>query len=328
MNDQEKSWLYLELAKLTQAGFGMRETATTVLESGAEVSAQRLMSEVKDGLEEGKSIAEAFHRSSFDLTEVESSLIEAGERSGRLGPAFEELGAYFELLAGSRREIVKSLIYPAFLLHLGILLTSIPFAFGEAPSLGAVVVHFLTTLVLVYVVGFIIFLVLRCAFRKAPEDAKMDRLLSKIPLLGKARKNLALARFTKVYHGAIISGLSMQQTVAMSARASHSGMIQEAGRALSKQVDDGHPLGPVFQDEEVFPSAFSRSYLTAEKAGSLDQDLERWGEVFAQDARASAKRLAVVGPQVLYALVVIYIGWKIVSFYSGYYGQIEEALDL
>jgi len=294
MTLKNKHLLYTEIAKLIEAGFGMRESAQTIIDTGVDAEQTRLLRFVKDALEDGKSIAAAFSEGPSDLTEMEQAIIEAGERSGRLGPAFTQLGDYFELLASSREEMIKSLIYPAVLLHVGVFLSSISMKIGESPDgFGSIIGRFFVTLIIAYLVLVVIYFGFRRLFQMAPKNAAVDHWLSRIPFLGKARKNLALARFAKVYHGSLVSGLSMHQTVKMSAAASNSGMIYDAGENLTKVVDEGQPLGPVFQKEEVFPDAFSRSYLTAEKAGSLDKDLERWGTVFAEDARSSAKRVAV-----------------------------------
>ncbi len=328
MTHRDKHLLYLEIAKLVEAGFGMRETAKTIQATGVSAEQQELLASVVESLENSASIADAFDHSPMDLSEMEKSIIDAGERTARLAPAFQELGEYFELLATSRKEMIKSLIYPAVLFHVGILISVVPLTIGAEPLGGwSILLRFVIALVMGYLVIYGMYYGLKRLFEKAPEDAKIDRLLGKIPFLGKARKMLALARFTKVYHGSLVSGLSMSQTVAMSCRASNSGVIQEAGNDLLKVVADGHEIGPELQKHEVFPAAFSRSYLTAEKAGSLDEDLARWGKVFGEDAQKSAKRLSVVVPQICYGLVAIYIGWKIVSFYGGYYQQIEDAIE-
>jgi type II secretory pathway component PulF len=112
--------------------------------------------------------------------------------------------------------------------------------------------------------------------------------------------------------------------VASAARASGSGLIRQAGRRLAAALEQGRSLGPEFIACGAFPSAFARSYATAEEAGGLDEDLARWALVYQDDASRAAKALSVAVPKIFYGLIVAFIVWQIISFWSGYYGMLED----
>ncbi len=329
MSSQQKSLLYQEFAKLIEAGFGINDAAEALLEAGQENAVQEVLVELKASLKKGRSITEAFAEGPMELLEMEESIIGAGEKGGRLPVAFQQLADYFDLLANSRKEMTRAFIYPGILFHLAILLSVIPFSLMEGISKdgGEIMRDFLIRLGIAYVIGFLIVLGVRKLLKMAPQNAAIDRALGFIPLVGKARKNLSLARFVKVYHGGIASGLSMHETVKMASIAAHSGRISEAGEALSKTLEEGNLLGPVFQSHKVFPKAFSRSYVTAEKSGSLDTDLARWGKVFATDAKSSAALVSLLLPKAFYLLVAGYIAWKIISIFKGYYDGFDEMFE-
>ncbi|MDA7506355.1 type II secretion system F family protein [bacterium] len=328
MSPQQKHLLYTEVAKLIEAGFGINDATETLLDAGQENPVQEVLIELKASLKEGRTIAEAFNEGPMDLLEMEASIIEAGEKGGRLAVSFQQLADYFDLLANSRKEMTRGFIYPAVLFHVAILLSVIPFSlFGGVEKDGVEIMRdFFISLGIAYVILFLLFLGVRHLLKLAPHNATIDRLFGFIPLIGKARKNLALARFTKVYHGGIASGLSMHETLKMAGVSAHSGRISEAVKSLTATLKEGQPLGPVFQQEKVFPKAFARSYLTAEKSGSLDTDLQRWGVVFANEAKSSAALVTLLLPKAFYLLVAGYIGWKIISVYMGYYDGLEDMM--
>ena len=182
---KRKHLFYVELEKLVEAGFGIKEAASVLLENRPSRGERKLLDELLAGLAEGRSIAESFQGG--ELTQMERGIIAAGERGGKLGPAFKHLA---------------------------------------------------------------------------------DRL-----------------------------------------------------KATAKE---GNALGPVFVAERAFPRAFAKSYATAEESGMLDKDLLRWAKVFEDDAASSVRTLSVVLPKLGYALIVCFVVWKLVSFYSGYYGSLEE----
>jgi type IV pilus assembly protein PilC len=48
------------------------------------------------------------------------------ERGGKLAPAFQHLANHFGMIASAHREAVPSTIYPLVLLHLGIVIGTVP----------------------------------------------------------------------------------------------------------------------------------------------------------------------------------------------------------
>lgn len=324
----QKHLFYTELAKLVEAGFGIRDAGRAMLDTRLPASQAALLRSMDARLEAGQSIAEAFGADQPEITDLERRILAAGERGGRLGPAFQHLADYFGMLATARRDFRQSMVYPLVLLHLGVFVAVVPSALmsGEG-DFGSITRDFILSLLVLYALGGLVVFVLRRILNAAPENAAIDRLLHRLPVIGRARRAMAMARFTKVYHIGLLAGLSMRETVEAASLASHSGILREAGRQLTDALKEGGALGPEFVKCGAFPPAFARSYATAEEAGGLDKDLARWAKVFHEDAARGAKAVSGVMPKLLYALVVAFVLWKVFTFYSGYYGAIDRILE-
>ena len=323
-NATHKHLFYSEMAKLLEAGFDIRKAAAVLMDTRLPSAQAALLKDLNQGLDAGQSITAAFGKDPKAITELERNIIGAGERGGKLAPAFQHLADYFGMLASTRREAVKSMIYPIIVLHMGIIIGSVPAALIQGDqSAGKILGGLLVTLLIVYAVAFFIVMAIRAVLKMAPENAGIDRLLNRIPWVGKARKNLAMARFCKVYHSCVLAGISMSETVQLAADASHSGVIREAGTKLVKVAKAGTALGPQFMADEAFPKTFARSYSTGEEAGTLDKDLASWSKLFQDAAESSAKTVSVMVPKVLYFLILGFVAWKIVGFYGGYYSTLE-----
>lgn len=321
---RQKQLFYLELAKLVHAGFGIREAAEVMRNTKPPAEQAAVLQSLQEGLAAGRSIGDSFSGNAT-ITDLERSIVGAGERGGKLAPAFQHLAEYFGMLASVRRDIVAGLIYPLVLLHLGVVLAVVPSALmrGEA-SFDSILLKLGLAFLGLYAAAFLLFLLFRALFKAAPGNVAVDRALNRIPFLGKTRRSLAMARFTKVYHTSLLAGLPMHETARTAADATHGAVLRRAGLLVAEAAKTGNPLGPVFMAEPAFPNAFARSYATAEESGMLDKDLERWSTVFQDDARAAAKALSVAVPKIVYALIVIFIAWKILSFFSDHYGMLEE----
>lgn len=323
MSPAQRHLLHTELAKLLGAGFGIRQAIAVILDTRPPSAQVVLLREADQALAEGKSIAQAFGDPAR-VTDLERTVIAAGERGGRLAQAFQHLADYFEMLASARREAVRSLIYPAVLLHMGVFVATVPGGLMAGQSGGSILFSIILWLTGLYLGIALVVVLVRALLNSAPTNVAIDRWVNRIPVIGKARKSMAMARFTKVYHIGVLAGLSMAEVVSMASEASHSGTIREAGKALRQRAEEGGALGPVFVASSAFPAAFSRSYATAEEAGGLDRDLERWARLFHEEAARGIKAVAIAVPKVCYVLIVIFVVWKILGFYSGYYETLEN----
>lgn len=75
-----KHLFYAELAKLLEGGFGVRDAGRILQETRLPGPQQRLLSLMQSGLENGKSIAESFAAEPALVSDLECSIIAAGER--------------------------------------------------------------------------------------------------------------------------------------------------------------------------------------------------------------------------------------------------------
>jgi type II secretory pathway component PulF len=324
----QKHLFYTELAKLVEAGFGIRDAGRAMLDTRLPASQAALLRSMGARLEAGQSIAEAFGADQPEITDLERRILAAGERGGRLGPAFQHLADYFGMLATARRDFRQSMVYPLVLLHLGVFVAVVPSALmsGEG-DFGSITRDFILALLVLYALGGLVIFVLRRILNAAPENAAIDRLLHRLPVIGRARRAMAMARFTKVYHIGLLAGLSMRETVESASVASQSGILREAGRGLLDALKEGGALGPEFVKCGAFPPAFARSYATAEEAGGLDKDLARWSNLYHEDAVRSVKSASNIVSKAVYFLVLLFVAATIIRIYSGYFDMIESITE-
>ncbi len=322
---RQKYLFYTEMAKLLQAGFDIRRAAGVMVNTKLPPAQMLLLNDLNAGLESGESITSSFARNPRSISGLERSMIAAGERGGKLAPAFQHLADYFGMVASVRREIVKGMIYPLIVLHLGIFVGTVPVSLmGEQPTAGQVAGRFANSLLILYVSAAVLFFLGRIVLAKSPESPGIDHALNRIPWIGSARRNMAMSRFCKVYHACLLAGISMVETVRVSAESAQAGMIRRAGKRIATVAAEGYPLGPEFIAEKAFPVEFSRSYATGEEAGTLDTDMGNWSRKFQEAAESSMKTASVMVPKVLYFLIVAYIAWQIIGFFSGYYAELDN----
>jgi type II secretory pathway component PulF len=110
----------------------------------------------------------------------------------------------------------------------------------------------------------------------------------------------------------------------MAGDASQSASIKAGAGVAAQIIDGGDTLAAGLRASGAFPKLFTDSIQAAEMAGSLDVELGRWARLETDYAISAQKRAAEVLPKLAYILVVLWIGWEIISFFASYFGQITK----
>lgn len=324
---RDKQLFYTEISKLLEAGFDIRKAAGVMGNSRLPAPQVKLLKTIEAGLESGQTIAGAF-AADKGVGKLEMSMIAAGERGGKLGRAFAHLAGYFGMVAAARREVIKGMIYPLIVLHLGVFVGKVPLAMmsGEADG-GEIIMDLLVTLAVMYAVAVVGYFLIRFLLKKASANAQADAFFRYIPWVGKARGNMAMSRFCKVYHACLLAGLPMRETVQVASESAQSGRVLAAGRRIEARAVEGNALGPGYVSEAAFPDEFSRSYANGEEAGTLDKDMEIWARLFQENADAAVRMASMMIPKVFYFVIMGYVAWKIIGFFTGYYSELDSLMD-
>jgi len=322
MKSPEKATVFRELAKLLKADFHLDRSLDLLLNQKPKARVASWLQEVKANLGSGVGLTEAMRQTrTGSITALDLAMIGAGEQSGRLGQSFTLLSRYYETLTASVNQARSAMLYPLLLVHLAIILPEIPdaIASGEAASAPG-------RILLRLAVFWLVLLLLAWSWRKltalAEHAPKVDRLVGSLPLLGAMRGHWALARFTQVAHSALLAAVRPQEWLRLAGEASGSGQFHRGSERAAVEVASGQAIAVSLRSGGGFPKFFVDSLDTAEESGTLDHELARWAQLETEQAQAAMSRVAAWLPKILYALIVIYVAWRIISMVTGIYAPL------
>ena len=76
-----------------------------------------------------------------------------------------------------------------------------------------------------------------------------------------------------------------------------------------------------------FPDLFANQYMSGEVSGKLDEVLRRLHTYYQEEGTRKMRAVAQWTPRLIYLIIALGIAYYIVSFWAGYYGQLQKVME-
>jgi type IV pilus assembly protein PilC len=320
----QRAEFYHQLAQLTDAGL----TLHSALESQERHPPARWLrgpaARLLGFLREGGTFGEAVTAARDWMPQFDAALLEAGEQSGRLPASFRLLAEHYQERSRLAREVLANLAYPVFLFHFFILLNPLT----ELVLTGNMAAYFWTIgKILLPIYGIIVLLLIATNSQRGEMwRAILEAISSRIPVLGQARRNLSVARLTAALHALTNAGVPIIRAWESAANASGSVLLKREVAKWRPEMEAGRTPAELVSETRLFPELFANTYSAGEISGTLDDSLLRMQRLHQERGVAQFRAIAEWTPKLLYFVIVFMIAWRIISFWTGYFGRIGEVL--
>jgi len=325
LSSKDKARLYHDLGTLLKSGFHLDRAIDLMLGQNPSAGRRAWLEGLREGLAGGSSVSEALQKKPSGSSRLEVGLLAAGERGGRLDEACAHLAEYFELRQQSVSKALGALVYPVIVVHFAMVVPD--FSKVVTGGLGA---GFAGIPLRLAVLWSLIAAVVAAAVmwsRAATRSVQADRMLGRVPLAGAVRRHWGLARFSQVMHISLLAALKVSEALRLAGGASQSAVLDEGARSAALKIEAGGNFSDSLREAGGFPFQFGNSMEMAEKSGTLDQELGRWALAEAQLAARAQERAAEWMPRIFYVLVVIYVAWRIIGMFTGYFQTLGGAVQ-
>lgn len=317
-----RSEFYYQLAQLTAAGIGLLAALQQIENHPPARSYRGPVQRLREEIAKGSTLTEALQQSGSWLPAFDITLIEAGEKSGRLDQSFRLLAEHYNERARLMRQLMSDLAYPVFLFHFAIFIFPFPHLFLTGDWRGFLLQTFSILIPLYIAVAFLIF----ALQSKHGESwrAMIEAVLAPVPVLGTARRYLAVARLAATLEALISAGVSMFTAWDLAATASGSPAIRRAVRNWRPLLDAGQTPAEILRNSSGFPDLFTTQYAAGEISGSLDETLRRLHQYYQEEGSRKLRGFAKWSAMGIYLLIVAGIASAVLRFYIGYFQQIQN----
>ena len=322
-----------QLATMLKAGVPLLQSFDIVGKGHHNPSVSKLLMTIKNDIETGNSLQQAFSKHPLYFDDLFCNLIGAGEAAGILDELLERLANYKEKILAIKSKIKSALFYPisiivvAFIITAVIMIFVIP-AFKELfSSFGADLPA--PTLFIMAISDFFvsywwaIFGGIAGAFytffyfwkRSRPMQAFMDRLLLRLPIFGELIRKATIARWSRTLSTMVAAGVPLVEALNSVAGAVGNAVYFDATKNIQREVSTGNSLTVSMQNTEVFPSMVIQMVSIGEEAGSLDAMLSKVADFYEAEVDDAVEALSSLMEPIIMVVLGTLIGGMVIAMY-------------
>lgn len=287
---------------------------------------------IRQDIEAGMSFYDALGKHPAVFSELFINLTRAGESSGTLNEVLDRLATYLEKAAALTRKFRASLVYPAVVVSMAALITTVllikvvptfkgifDMLGGELPLPTRVLIgvsellrrYFLLVVGSLVVLGFL----LKKYINTPKGRYKFDLLKLKLPVLGPLFRKVALARFSRTFSTLVRSGIAVLNALEIVGKTAGNKVIEEAVKNSQASVRDGEPIARPLTKSGVFPPMVCRMISVGEQTGKLEKMLSKIADFYDDEVDAAVTGLSSLIEPLIIAFLGIVIGGIVISLF-------------
>ena len=300
--------VYEQIATMLNAGIDLKRA----LHTSGNVSNRELHDAIialGKSIDKGDTLARALARQSKVFPLPDRTLIDAGEKSGRLPEVFEALADWYRLKARLLRIIKSGLTRPFLTLTAAAFIMPLPTLFSN--SMSTYIFSVLFFLIIFYIPPSLIVVLYRESDKQGPVRLFIEKLFLKIPLFGKALRNMALGRYCFGFWMLFESGVPMDKCAQIATELCGNNVISAMVNGVSKSAQQGNPVSQGFSSE--LPDDFLSIWMVGEESGRLGVTLRKLYEKQIEKAEYYFKELSYWVVRLVSALVALVLIWHILK---------------
>lgn len=314
-----------QLASLLSAGITVVRSLDMLYQQLESKKAKKCIGDIYESVQSGRSLSEAFAEQRGVIPNIMISMIAAGEESGRLDEVMERLAEHFAKDAKLKNKISSAMVYPKILaaltaaISIGLLTFLVPKIGvtiaelgGELPGLTKFLLKLSDSVVHYWYIYLAVIGLLVYGFklwRSSDKGAETwSKLMLKIPVVGKATKMNASARFTRTVSTLLRSGISVLQSVEITEKSLDNVILQKKLEQARIEIRKGTSLSRSIRDITEFPPMIYAMVSIGEESGTLDSILEKAADYFEDEADSATQKMVSALEPVMIIIMAIIVG--------------------
>ena len=272
VNEKDITFFTRQLATMLRAGVPLLQAFDIIARGHSNARFSRLMMDIKNKVETGSSLSQAFREYPKHFDALYCNLVQAGETAGMLDAILDRLATYMEKILAIKGKIKSALFYPITVLVVALVVTWIIMVF-VIPSFKNVFASFganlpWLTLMVIAISDFFVawwwaiflcmvaaFIAIRLAFKRSEAVRYLvHRYSLKIPIVGTILEKATIARWTRTLQTMFAAGVPLVESLDAVGGASGNMVYIAATKRIQTDVSTGTSLTNAMGAVNLFPS--------------------------------------------------------------------------
>jgi type IV pilus assembly protein PilC len=322
-----------QLATMLQAGIPLVQAFDIVATGHENPGMQKLLSAIKVDLESGTTLAESLAKHPLYFDKLFVNLVHSGEQSGALETLLDKIATYKEKTEAIKKKIKKALTYPAAVVAVAIIVTSVLLVFvipqfeslfqgfgADLPAFTQFVVgisRFVRSNGVLIILALVAVVMTFAYFKKRSRKLNefLDRLLLKLPIIGNIMEKAAIARFTRTLSTMFAAGVPLVEAMESVAGATGNIVYEKATLEIRTEVATGQRLQRAMEATELFPNMVIQMVAVGEESGSLDEMCAKVADFYERDVDDAVDNLSALLEPAIMAILGILVGGLVIAMY-------------
>ncbi|MBV8760902.1 MAG: type II secretion system inner membrane protein GspF [Deltaproteobacteria bacterium] len=300
-----------QMATLLRSGIPLAEALGALVEQVTNVRFKAPLAEVRAAVNEGSSLADALAKHPKLFDELFVSMVRAGELAGNLDEVLTRLADFLESSQKLKSKIQGAMIYPIVMLVVGVgimtvlMIKVIPEITSMFSQAGRTLP--LNTRILIAVSGFfgrnilwiflsmiIGFILFRKWSRSKEGKPVWHAFVLRLPVLGELVRTINVGRFARTLGTMLQSGVPMLRALETGKQIIGNVLLQRAVEDAKQAVTEGESLATTLRKSGQFPATMIHMTAVGEKAGQLEQMLERVATAYESEVDTKLSRFTAL----------------------------------
>jgi len=326
------------LATSLEAGIDARTVWAREADRASGRAARDRIGRINEAVQQGDTLSEGFARTGNYFPDVVRELVRVGEQTGHLPEVFRQLADHYELRLKLRREFLSAITWPLVQLILALavigLLILVMGIIGDirgqtidilgfglvGPKGLAIYLGFLAG------VAALFGLVVSCIRRGMVWTRPVQRLVMRVPKIGRILETLAMGRFAWSLSLTLKAGVEVRRAMKLALSSTRNARYTDRIEAVDGELSLGHSIHDALRAGAVFPVDFLDAVAVGEESGNLVESMAHLSRIYHEQARAALGVLNTLLGVVVWLIVAAFIIAMIFRLFSFYLGVLNDAM--
>ena len=287
------------MATMTNASMTVLKSLDTLKKQEKDKKMLAFYNFVIERVKSGSTLNDSLRSYYDNFTDAECSILEAGERTGKLNQALLQIADQTEKMDSISRKIRGAMIYPAVLiigmiaviivLMVKVIPTLLEF-FGDPETLPEStkmilgMSNFFQAYWPVLVIGVVAIYVFYAAWKKTPNGKYLnDKMILKAPVAGPIVQKVILSRFARVFSNLIGSGVAIVEAIRIVASAVGNEVYRQRILLLRQDIKAGKKMAESLEDDPMFPELLVAMLRVGEETAQISNTVIKIADFYDEE---------------------------------------------